>query len=120
MSLIKDMSSIIVDKIHSTVKIDNPTHVIELPKQVMRVEMSPYEWSHNIMCIAYEDEIAIATIKFQVGNRLYLLCFKEYQIVQRKLTLTSYKQIWNFELVINHINIMLSNYCKTMYTVYFD
>lgn len=65
MSIIKDMSSIIVDKIHSTVKIDNPTHVIELPKQVMRVEMSPYEWSHNIMCIAYKDEIAVATIKFQ-------------------------------------------------------
>lgn len=81
MSLLKDMSSVIVDKIHSTVKIDNPTHVIELPKQVMRVEMSPYEWSHNIMCIAYEDEIAIATIKFQVGPSLCPSCCRKSIIV---------------------------------------
>ncbi|XP_054268472.1 nucleoporin Nup37 [Macrosteles quadrilineatus] len=58
-------SSVIVDKIHSTVRIDSPTHVINLSEQVFKVEMSPFEWSHNLICVAHSDEIIIGTVKFQ-------------------------------------------------------
>lgn len=60
------MTSIIVDSIHSAMRIDNPAHVIDLPKQVMKVEFSPYEWSHNLICIAYPDEVIVGVVKFQV------------------------------------------------------
>jgi len=59
------MSSIIIDKIHSTVRIDSPTHVINLQEQVLKVEMSPFEWSHNLICIGLSDEIIIGLVKFQ-------------------------------------------------------
>uniref|UniRef100_A0A1B6DC57 Nucleoporin Nup37 n=1 Tax=Clastoptera arizonana TaxID=38151 RepID=A0A1B6DC57_9HEMI len=59
------MTSMLVDNLHSSIKIDNPVHVIDLPKQVIKVEFSPYEWSHNLIAIAYPDEINIGIIKFQ-------------------------------------------------------
>jgi hypothetical protein len=65
------MSSIIIDKIHSTVRIDSPTHVINLPEQVLKVEMSPFEWSHNLISIAHTDEIVIGMVKFQVRVKLF-------------------------------------------------
>lgn len=60
------MSSIIMDKIHPNLKIDNPTHVINMSKQVFAVELSPFEWSHNLICIAHIDEVLIGSVKFQV------------------------------------------------------
>ncbi|XP_046673013.1 nucleoporin Nup37 [Homalodisca vitripennis] len=59
------MSSIIIDKIHSTVRKDDPARVINLSKQVLKVEMSPFEWSHSLICIVHIDEIVVGVIKFQ-------------------------------------------------------
>lgn len=59
--------------IHPTVRVDNPTHIINLTKQVLKVEMSPFEWSHNLICIAHADEIIVGIVKFQVG---FQLCVK--------------------------------------------
>lgn len=52
--------------IHPNVRVDNPTHVINVTKQVLKVEMSPFDWSHNLICIAHIDEIIIGIVKFQV------------------------------------------------------
>ncbi|RZF35924.1 hypothetical protein LSTR_LSTR008494 [Laodelphax striatellus] len=59
------MPSKIVDNIHLNVKVNNPTHVMELPEQVVKVELSPFEWSHNLICIALPKLISVRVIKFQ-------------------------------------------------------
>lgn len=58
--IMMSMSSIIGDKIHSSMR------VVNLSKQVLKVEMSPFEWSHNLICIAHTDEIIIGMVRFQV------------------------------------------------------
>lgn len=58
------MSSIIMDKTHSTPT--SNTRVVNLSKQVLKVEMSPFEWSHNLICIAHTDEIIVGMVRFQV------------------------------------------------------
>lgn len=54
------------ERMHSTAKIEEPLHSIELPYQIRRVECSPYEWSHNVICIAFDGKVAIGVTKFQV------------------------------------------------------
>nr|XP_018917986.1 PREDICTED: nucleoporin Nup37 [Bemisia tabaci] len=53
------------ERMHSTAKIEEPLHSIELPYQIRRVECSPYEWSHNVICIAFDGKVAIGVTKFQ-------------------------------------------------------
>lgn len=52
--------------INTNIKVDKPTHVIKMNKQVIKVEMSQFEWSHNLICVAHPDEIIIGIVKFQV------------------------------------------------------
>lgn len=54
------LSSIVIDKTTSN------TRVVNLSKQVVKVEMSPFEWSHNLICIAHTDEIIVGMVRFQV------------------------------------------------------
>lgn len=56
------MSSVIIDKPHSA----SNTRIVNLSKQVLKVEMSPFEWSHNLICIAHTDEIIVGMVRFQV------------------------------------------------------
>lgn len=56
------MSSVVIDKTHSP----SNTRIVNLSKQVLKVEMSPYEWSHNLICIAHTDEIIVGMVRFQV------------------------------------------------------
>lgn len=56
------MSSVIIDKTHSA----SNTRIVNLSKQVLKVEMSPFEWSHNLICIAHTDEIIVGMVRFQV------------------------------------------------------
>ncbi|XP_076647960.1 nuclear pore complex protein Nup37 [Halictus rubicundus] len=41
------------------------TFELKFSKQIYCVELSPYEWSQNLICIALAEEIVIGTIKFQ-------------------------------------------------------
>lgn len=43
-----------------------PTFQLHFSKQIYCVELSPYEWSQHLICIALAEEIVIGTIKFQV------------------------------------------------------
>lgn len=56
------MSSVVIDKTHSA----SNTRIVNLSKQVLKVEMSPFEWSHNLICIAHTDEIIVGMVRFQV------------------------------------------------------
>lgn len=56
------MSSVILDKTHSA----SNTRIVNLSKQVLKVEMSPFEWSHNLICIAHTDEVIVGMVRFQV------------------------------------------------------
>ncbi|XP_053999095.1 nucleoporin Nup37 [Hylaeus anthracinus] len=42
-----------------------PTFQLHFSKQIYCVELSPYEWSQQLICIALAEEIVIGTIKFQ-------------------------------------------------------
>lgn len=56
------ISSVIIDKTHSA----SNTRIVNLSKQVLKVEMSPFEWSHNLICIAHTDEVIVGMVRFQV------------------------------------------------------
>ncbi|XP_043264492.1 nucleoporin Nup37 [Colletes gigas] len=43
----------------------SPTFQLHFSKQIYCVELSPYEWSQHLICIALAEEIVIGTIKFQ-------------------------------------------------------
>ncbi|KAK0095844.1 hypothetical protein PV326_007210 [Microctonus aethiopoides] len=45
--------------------LSSPTLKLSFTKQVYAVEFSPYEWSQNLICIAFDEEISIGTVKFQ-------------------------------------------------------
>lgn len=55
-----------IDPTSFNVKLDSPVHVVDLPKQVMAVEFSPFEWSQNVILLAFPKVISVASIKFQV------------------------------------------------------
>ncbi|XP_043593911.1 nucleoporin Nup37 [Bombus pyrosoma] len=42
-----------------------PTYQLHFSKQIYCVELSPYEWSQHLICVALAEEIVIGTIKFQ-------------------------------------------------------
>ncbi|KAK7598173.1 hypothetical protein V9T40_006408 [Parthenolecanium corni] len=54
-----------IDPTSFNVKLDSPVHVVDLPKQVMAVEFSPFEWSQNVILLAFPKVISVASIKFQ-------------------------------------------------------
>ncbi|KAJ6648733.1 Nucleoporin Nup37 [Pseudolycoriella hygida] len=41
-----------------------PSHTIDLDKQIYCFELSAYEWSQNLVCIAVESKIILGLIKF--------------------------------------------------------
>lgn len=41
-----------------------PTSKLSFEGQIYNVQLSPYEWSQNLICIAFSEEIAIGTVKF--------------------------------------------------------
>nr|XP_033335091.1 nucleoporin Nup37 [Megalopta genalis]XP_033335092.1 nucleoporin Nup37 [Megalopta genalis]XP_033335093.1 nucleoporin Nup37 [Megalopta genalis]XP_033335094.1 nucleoporin Nup37 [Megalopta genalis] len=41
------------------------TFQLKFSKQIYCVELSPYEWSQHLICVALAEEIVIGTIKFQ-------------------------------------------------------
>ncbi|XP_065207907.1 nucleoporin Nup37 [Planococcus citri] len=59
------MPSFNLDSTSSAVKLDSPVHVVDLPQQVLLVEFSPFEWSQNVILIAFPENVSIGTIKFQ-------------------------------------------------------
>ncbi|XP_076243070.1 nuclear pore complex protein Nup37 [Calliopsis andreniformis] len=42
-----------------------PTFQLHFSKQIYCVELSPYEWSQHLICVALAEEIVIGTVKFQ-------------------------------------------------------
>lgn len=60
------MPSLNIDSNSFNLKLDSPVHVVDLPKQVMAVEFSPFEWSQNVILLAFPKVISVASIKFQV------------------------------------------------------
>ncbi|XP_012265130.1 nucleoporin Nup37 [Athalia rosae] len=42
-----------------------PTYKLNLAEQIYCVELSPYEWSQHLICVALTGKITIAIIKFQ-------------------------------------------------------
>lgn len=43
-----------------------PTFQLNFSKQIYCIELSPYEWSQQLICVALAEEIVIGTVKFQV------------------------------------------------------
>lgn len=43
-----------------------PTSKLMFQEQIYAVKLSPYEWSQNLICIAFGEEISVGTVKFQV------------------------------------------------------
>lgn len=62
------MPSLKVDSVTSNVKLDSPVHVVDLPHKVQIVEFSPFEWSQNVILLAFPRVVSIGTIKFQVSD----------------------------------------------------
>lgn len=48
-----------------------PTSKLQFQEQIYSVKFSPFEWSQNLICIAFREKIVVATVKFQVSNILY-------------------------------------------------
>lgn len=44
-----------------------PAHVISLDDQIQCFELSGYEWSQNLVCIAVQSKIILGIIKFPVS-----------------------------------------------------
>ncbi|XP_015123768.1 nucleoporin Nup37 [Diachasma alloeum] len=42
-----------------------PTYKLTYQDQIYAVKLSPYEWSQNLICIAFGEEISVGTVKFQ-------------------------------------------------------
>lgn len=45
-----------------------PTHSISLPEQIITFELSSYEWSQNLVCIALMDKLILGSVRFPVGE----------------------------------------------------
>ncbi|XP_044594563.1 nucleoporin Nup37 isoform X1 [Cotesia glomerata] len=41
-----------------------PTYKLNFAEQIYAVEFSPFEWSQNLVCIAFEEEVSVGSIKF--------------------------------------------------------
>lgn len=50
-----------------------PTYQLHFSKQIYCVELSPYEWSQHLICVALAEEIVIGTIKFQVKSLSFII-----------------------------------------------
>lgn len=46
-----------------------PSHTIDLEKQIYCFELSGYEWSQNLVCIAVQTKIILGIVKFPVSHR---------------------------------------------------
>lgn len=44
-----------------------PTYKLNFAEQVHAVEFSPFEWSQNLICIAFDEEVSVGSIKFPVN-----------------------------------------------------
>uniref|UniRef100_A0A4Y0BVR7 Nucleoporin Nup37 n=1 Tax=Anopheles funestus TaxID=62324 RepID=A0A4Y0BVR7_ANOFN len=45
-----------------------PTHTISLPEQIITFELSSYEWSQNLLCIALMDKLVLGSVRFPEEN----------------------------------------------------
>lgn len=72
----KKMSRLISDigVLEDKMKSDNlPTYNKQFDNQIYSVHFSPFEWSHDILCIAFAKKICIAQVKFLVHVCMLLL-----------------------------------------------
>ncbi|KAL1122530.1 hypothetical protein AAG570_002861 [Ranatra chinensis] len=78
-----------MDKLHSTVRPDGPNYVLEMGSQVLDIEFSPYEWSHEVLAVAFVDKIMVASIKFKeefednIEDDLIFECVQEFPLYTR-------------------------------------
>lgn len=45
--------------------ISSATSTIEFKDEILRFELSPFEWSQNLVCIGFTNKIAVVRLKFQ-------------------------------------------------------
>lgn len=45
-----------------------PTHAVNLNDQIFCFELSPYEWSQHLACVAVQNKLILALFKFPVLN----------------------------------------------------
>lgn len=57
-----------------------PTYKLDFSEQIYCVELSPYEWSQHLICIALTRKITVGILKFQVT--IPLILFMEKSIVR--------------------------------------
>ncbi|ETN67750.1 nucleoporin Nup37 [Anopheles darlingi] len=55
-----------------------PTHLITFPEQIITFELSPYEWSQNLVCIALLDKLVLGSARFAEENKAE--CFEWHQL----------------------------------------
>lgn len=68
-----------------------PTLKLSFNEQIHAVELSPFEWSQNLICIAFGEEIAVGEIKFQVNHCLncFLLFYLSIHLFKTKTILNT-------------------------------
>ncbi|XP_049810753.1 nucleoporin Nup37 [Schistocerca nitens] len=59
------------------------THVLEFDDKVFWFELSPFEWSQNLLCIAFTNKITVGKLRFQedeeeMEEKLEYVTIKEY------------------------------------------
>uniref|UniRef100_A0A182MTG3 Small ribosomal subunit protein uS2m n=1 Tax=Anopheles culicifacies TaxID=139723 RepID=A0A182MTG3_9DIPT len=61
-----------------------PTHTISLPEQIVTFELSSYEWSQNLLCIALMDKLVLGSVRFPEENENESFEWKQLKEIHHK------------------------------------
>uniref|UniRef100_A0A182WDX9 Small ribosomal subunit protein uS2m n=1 Tax=Anopheles minimus TaxID=112268 RepID=A0A182WDX9_9DIPT len=61
-----------------------PTHTITLPEQIITFELSSYEWSQNLLCIALMDKLVLGSVRFPEENENECFEWKQLKEIHHK------------------------------------
>lgn len=51
-----------------------PTHSISFPDKIVAFELSSYEWSQNLLCVALADKLILGVVRFPVNVWMIVVC----------------------------------------------
>jgi len=106
-------SSFSLEAFNPSTSNEGPTHVLEFSDQVVNLELSPYFWSYDLLCIAFKNKITVASIKFKEEHKDLEsnLCFKsieEFSCTSRVDCIS-----WSPEATLHNVPQLLLFACAT-------
>lgn len=86
--------------------VTQPTTKLSFSEQIHCVELSPYEWSQHLICIALGEELIVGTVNFQVIYQWLYVC--KFRSLSLFLKISTHAvSIWNFtQNFISKINFL--------------